>query len=135
MINVKADDLERRDKFVYVEAVRSGAYVRNRFGLRSKTLNVRVFFCRFNGFALDTRETPRASGRVSSDGVKNEQVLTLIEDEIVCPFIRLLDTPEAMKALTGGQPWQRLAFQYPPSRFDGNELSVMLDFTVTSPYC
>lgn len=135
MINVKIDGLTRGSKFVYVESVRTGAYVRNRLGLKTKTLNVRIFFCQFTGFGNDMRATVIPGGRVSSSEKKNEQVLTEIEEDIVDPFVRMLDTPEAMKRLTGGQPWQRLAFQYPPSRYDGNELSVMLEFTVIAPSC
>lgn len=135
MINVKVDGLSRGSKFCYVEAVRTGAYVRNRFGLKSKTLNIRLFFCQFTGFGNDMRATVLPGGRVSSQEKKNEEVLTSIEAEVVDPFVALLDTPEAMKRLTLGQPWQRIPFQYPPSRYDGNELSVMLEFTVIEPAC
>lgn len=135
MINMKIDGLNRGSKFVYVEAVRTGAYVRNRFGVKSKTLNVRVFFCQFTNFGNDMRATFIPGGRVSSHEKKNEEILTSIETEVVDRFVDLLDTPEAMKRLTLGQPWQRLPFQYPPSRYDGDELSVMLEFTVVAPKC
>lgn len=135
MINVKADGLERGDRFVYVEAVRTGAYVRNRVGVKSKTFTVRVFFCRFTNFGNDMRETVIPGGRVSSREKKNEEILTSIETEIVAPFVDLLDTPDAMRRLTLGQAWQRLPFQYPPSRYDGNELSVMIEFTAIEPMC
>lgn len=135
MINVKIDGFTRGTKFVYVEAVRTGAYVRNRVGVKSKTLNVRIFFCQFTEFGNDMRRTVIPGGRVSSHEKKNEEILTAIETEIVDPFVGLLDTPEAMKQLTLGQPWQRLPFQYPPSRYDGNELSVMLEFTVIASQC
>ncbi len=135
MINVKIDGLTRGKKFVYVEAVRTGAYVRSSVGRRSKTLNVRVFFCQFTNFANDMRAVAIPGGRVTSQGKKNEEVLTSIETEIVDRFVELLDTPEAMKRLTLGLPWQRLPFQYPPSRYDGNELSVMLEFALMVPQC
>ena len=135
MINVKIDGLDRGRKFVYVEAVRTGAYARNRFGARSRTLNIRIFFCQFTAFGNDMRTTILPGGRVSSNGKKNEEVLTAIEAEIVRPFIDLLDTPESLKRLTSGQPWQRIPFQYPPSRYDGNELSVMLEFAAIEPIC
>lgn len=135
MINVKIDGLTRGDKFVFVEAIRTGAYVRNRFGVKSKMYNVRVFFCQFTEFGNDMRATVIPGGRVSSNGRKIEEVLAAIEDEIVDPFVGLLDTPEAMRRLTSGQPWTRLPLQYPPSRYDGNEVSVMLEFTVTEPKC
>lgn len=135
MINVKIDGLTRGAKFVYVEAVRTGQYVRNRVGVKSKTFNVRIYFCQFTEFGNDMRATVIPGGRVSSHETKNEEILTAIETEIVDPFIDLLDTSEAMKRLTLGQPWQRLPFQYPPSRYDGNELSVMLEFTAVEPKC
>lgn len=135
MINVKIDGFTRGSKFVYVEAVRAGAYVRNRVGVKSKTLNIRIFFCQFTDFGNDMRAAFIPGGRVSSHEKKNEEILTAIETEIVDHFVKLLDTPEAMMRLTLGQPWQRLPFQYPPSRYDGNELSVMLEFTVVVTEC
>ena len=135
MINVKIDALTRGDRFVYVEAVRTGAYVKSRYGQRSKTLNMRLFFCQFTDFGNDMRATILPGGRVSSHEKKNEEVIASIESEIVAPFLDLLETPEAMRRLTLGQPWSRISFQYPPSRYDGNELSVMLEFSVVSPMC
>lgn len=135
MMNMKIDGLTRGAKFVYVEAVRTGAYVRNRVGMKSKTVNVRIFFCQFTDFGNDMRATVIPGGRVSSHEKKNEEILTMIETEMVDRFVDLLDTPEAMRMLTQGQPWQRLSFQYPPSRYDGNELSVMLEFTAVAPNC
>lgn len=135
MINIKADALKRGDKFVYVESVRTGSYVRNRYGAKSKTYNVRIYFCQFTSFMNDMRATFVPGGHVTSQGVKNEEIIRSIETGIVEPFVLLLDTPDAMKRLTLGQPWQRLSFQYPPSRFDGNELSVMLEFTAIAPMC
>lgn len=135
MINVKIDGFTRGTKFVYVEALRTGAYERNRIGVRSKAYNIRIFFCQFTEFGNDMRRTVIPGGRVSSNERKNEEVLAAIEDEIVLPFVELLDTPEAMRRLLGGHPWSRLPFQYPPSRYDGNELSVMLEFTVNEPNC
>lgn len=135
MINVKIDGLTRGMKFVYVEAVRTGAYVRNRFGVKSKTLDLRIYFCRFTDFGNDMRATFIPGGRVSSHCKKNEDILSEIEREIVDPFVTLLDTPDAVRRLTLGQPWTRLPFQYPPSRYDGNELSVMLQLTAIYPQC
>ncbi len=135
MINVKIDGFTRGTRFVYVEALRTGAYVRNRVGVKSKTYNVRIFFCQFTGFGNDMRATIIPGGRVSSHETKNEEILSAIESEIVEPFVDLLDTPEAMRRLTGGQSWTRIPVQYPPSRYDGNEISVMLEFTVTEPKC
>ena len=135
MINVKIDGFTRGTKFVYVEAVRNGAFVRNRVGVRSKTLTLRVFFCQFTEFGNDMRAAFIPGGRVTSHEKKNEEILTAIENEIVEPFVKLLDTPDAMRRLTLGQPWTRLPFQYPPSRYDSNEISVMLEFTVVTPIC
>ena len=135
MINVKIDGFTRGTKFVYVEAIRTGAYVRNRVGVKMKTYNIRIFFCQFTEFGNDMRATVIPGGRVSSQNRKNEEILTAIEDEIVDPFVDLLDMPEAMRRLTLGQPWARIPLQYPPSRYDGNELSVMLEFTIVGPKC
>jgi hypothetical protein len=135
MINVKIDGFTRGTKFVYAEAVRTGAYIKSRFGVKSKSVNIRLFFCQFTGFGNDMRSSVIPGGRVSSHWRKIEQVLKDIENEIVIKFVDLLDEPEVVRKLSLGQSWTRIPFQYPPSRYDGNEVSVMLEFTVTEPIC
>jgi len=136
MINLKIDGFDRGKKFVYVETMRSGQYVRNpRTRQLSRVFNARIYFCKFGEYTNDNLATPESFGRVSSANVKNDAIIEAIENEIIAPFVALLDLPENMKKFSFGQPIESFPFQYPPSRFDGNELSVMLELRFKIPVC
>lgn len=135
MLNVKIDGLSRGDSFVWVDAVRTGTITKDRFGRKFETWTAQIYFSKFTDFGNDMRANPNPGGRVSSHGVKNDEILEAIRTEIVYPFLRLLDAPDVRKSLNAGQEWTRIPVRRPPSRFDGNEISYLLELPVVMPIC
>jgi len=108
MMNIKADEYARSDKFVYIEEFTQGRYVIEGYK-KKKITRVQIWFCIFC--------------EMHSDAIKREQLRNQIEIEIVFPFMERLPKIET---------WQ---FFTPLPRFDANEISIMLQFEYKNDIC
>lgn len=114
MMNVKADDYKRGDSFVYVEEFRQGRITEGRYGGKSKEMKLQIYFCKFCELHNDARQREKL----------REQILA----DIVYPFI------DGYKK-AGYEDVSEWGIYYPLPRFDGNEVSVMLEFMAAMPVC
>lgn len=114
MMNVKVDAKTATAKFIYLEEIKRGEYHKDRF-FWTKTTTVNLFFSNFVTLQADadTRETLRNS----------------IETEVVIPFMT------KYAAAKGQSPVKSFKFVTPPSQFDGNEVSIVLQFDVIETIC
>lgn len=114
MMNVRADDYKRGDSFVYVEEFRQGRITEMRYGGKIKEMKLQIYFCKFC--------------ELHNNAIEREKLREKILTDIVYPFIN-----GYKKAGYGNvAEW---GIYYPLPRFDGNEVSVMLEFTAAMPIC
>jgi hypothetical protein len=132
MLNVKVDGVYRGESFVYLEEVQIGYYDMPRGRQRLKTIRMQLYFCKFidmHAFA-DRGDMPLSVEK--ADTVTRQELRDLIEGEIVLPFIdefdRAVDNGDFVRVT-------RFPFRYPPTRFDVNEVSVLLELEATIPLC
>lgn len=123
-MNIKADKYARKDKFSYLEAVRTGSY--ETFNFRTvQVTQCYVYFCMFYDLDMETSSN-------THDWDTREKLITQIEEEAVHRFVK------ALKAKYGN--WimsnELINFGYPTrSRFDANEVSVQINFRLAVPVC
>ena len=117
LMNVDVDVLSRSKPFAYIEEFRSGAYTKEDKFWRGKRTRVQIWFCRATDFQNSAKDRERERSR--------------IEREIVLPFIEIYESSNAFGLpLNGNWEWAT-----PPPRFDMNEVSIMLQFTVVEKKC
>lgn len=107
MFNVRADGFARGTKYAYIEEFKEGEIDMQGFFEKDK-LRLNIYFSEI------PKEELNAIGR--------EQIREAIKAEIVKPFIKaFIDSPHFSSN-------KLFKYYYPLSRFDANEISVMLDF-------
>lgn len=114
MMNVYADELKREESFVYIEEFTRGRYSKNGY-FPTKTMQMQIYFSKFCEHANKATE--------------REALRELIESEIVLNFMREYESSSYFEAV---ENWDIL---YPPSRWDANEVSVMLYFGCKLQMC
>jgi len=120
MMNIKADDYARGDRFVYVEEFTQGRYVVEGYR-KKKVTRVQIWFCRL---FLSVDENGKLTGNeMHNNAIQREQIRNEIESEIVLPFMAKFPDIES---------WQ---FFTPLPRFDANEVSIMLQFEYKNDIC
>lgn len=110
MMNVAADLIDRTKGFIYVEEYYKGSYLTDKY-MPAKRSTLQIYFCKFidfHGTALD-REVIRKE----------------IESDAVMPVIN------ALKANTNYPITSSIDFSLPLPRFDANEVSIMIQFSIT----
>jgi hypothetical protein len=130
MMNVKADDIERDKSFVYIEELTQSRIETPKGRPASRVTPVQIYFCRFeplhnDAWHGDTRHSQAAAAKLT---VARQAIRDSIENEMVLPVVERIS-----------QELQRYSptytFRYPPSRFDANEVAVMLEVTITDYIC
>lgn len=107
MFNVRADGFARGTKYTYIEEFKEGEIDMQGYFEKDK-LRLNIYFSEI------PKEELNAIGR--------EQIREAIKAEIVKPFIKaFIDSPYFSSN-------KIFKYYYPLSRFDANEISVMLDF-------
>lgn len=114
MMNVKADDLKLQDSFVYIEEFTRGRYITEGFRAK-KSKQMQIYFSKFT--------------ELENDADVREQIRDQIEAEIVLKFMKEYNDSKLFDIV---ENWEVL---YPPSRWDANEVSVMLYFTCKMNQC
>lgn len=135
-MNLKADAVENDAGLIFIEEVRGGRYrlPQNRAQgfYRQKETRLSIYFCRFmkelEPFA-GLGDTPLSVQAQHTLTMTRQAIRDRIEAEVVIPFMNAID--EAMKRDWRGYTVGDYTFTYPHlSRFDSNEVAVVLDFTL-----
>lgn len=106
---------ERLQGFCYIEEFRQGKYNKAVHGWFSKSTRVQLWFCKF--------------GQLHADAIMREVLRGDIEQEIVLPFIKSINSLGQFKTI------DTFEFFTPPPRFDANEVSIMLQFNLDEVSC
>lgn len=135
-MNVKADAVRNDAGLIFIEEVRRGRYrvpqSRAQGFFRQKETSLSVYFCRFS-----KELEPFAGLGTTQPSVDARRTLTMtrqairdrIEAEVVIPFIDAMN--KAMLTTLRGVTVGDYNYTYPfRSRFDSNEVAVVLDFTL-----
>ena len=114
MMNVAADTIERYKGFAYIEEYRQGYYSFRGFQ-RTRTTRLQIYFCKFVDF--------------HDNAINRELMREKIEEEAVIPFVTKMNENDNFKQI------ERFDIATPLPRFDANEVSVRLEFDLTSAIC
>ena len=107
MFNIRADGFDRGTKYAYIEEFKEGE-INMQGNFEADKLRLNIYF------SVIPEQELNAIGR--------EQIREAIKAEIVKPFIKaFIDSPHFSSN-------KLFKYYYPLSRFDANEVSVMLDF-------
>ena len=107
MFNIRADGFDRGTKYAYIEEFKEGE-INMQGNFESDKLRLNIYF------SVIPEQELNAIGR--------EQIREAIKAEIVKPFIKaFIDSPHFSSN-------KLFKYYYPLSRFDANEVSVMIDF-------
>ena len=114
MMNVAADTIERYKGFAYIEEYRQGYYSFRGYK-KTRTTRIQIYFCKFVGF--------------QDNAINRELMREKIEEEAVLPFITMMNENDNFKQI------ERFDVGTPLPRFDANEVSIKLEFDLTSTIC
>ena len=107
MFNIRADGFARGSKYAYIEEFKEGE-INMQGNFEADKLRLNIYF------SVIPEQELNAIGR--------EQIREAIKAEIVKPFIKaFIDSPHFSSN-------KLFKYYYPLSRFDANEVSVMIDF-------
>lgn len=115
MMNIKVDEISRDKSYAYIEEFRQGRYSKGGRFWKNKTTRVQIWFCKATDF--------------QNEAIQREQLRKQIEQEIVLPFMENYNKEQSFKPI---DDWEWFT---PPSRFDENEVSIMLQFIVEEINC
>lgn len=132
-MNIKADAMQNYEGLIFMEEIQQGRYDMPGRGarfFRQKNTNVSIYFCRFSKTLNEfggSGQTP-ISGRNLT--LTRQEIRDQIECEVVQPFMESMDSYQRSKSATISI--NSYNFVYPPhSRFDSNEVAIILNFTIT----
>ncbi len=135
MMNVKVDTITRDKSFVWLEEPLQGTVALRRRGhpyLRGAyTTRVNLYFCRFEPMHNDAFKGDTYFSENSGGGEKRIAIRDAILRELALPFVGRLR--RAGFARRYPELYESMRITYPRSRFDGNEVSVMLEFDYLEP--
>ena len=107
MFNIRADGFDRGTKYAYIEEFKEGE-ISMQGNFESDKLRLNIYFS-----VIPEQEL---------DAIGRELIRERIKSEIVKPFIKaFIDSPHFSSN-------KLFKYYYPLSRFDANEVSVMIDF-------
>ena len=107
MFNIRADGFDRGTKYAYIEEFKEGE-INMQGNFESDKLRLNIYFS-----VIPEQEL---------DAIGRELIRERIKSEIVKPFIKaFIDSPHFSSN-------KLFKYYYPLSRFDANEVSVMIDF-------
>lgn len=142
MLNVKVDTMERfvtdsdgnrvSSDFVYVEEPTTGYYDTPYRGYPTQRTIMQVYFCKFEPMANDAYKGDTKLSK-NSPTVGRLELKNQIEEQMVRPFLYLLKTSQLVKQYP--EIMNTVRVLYPSSRFDANEVSVGLEFTLKQDWC
>lgn len=142
MLNVKVDTMERfvtdsdgnrvSSDFVYVEEPTTGYYDTPYRGYPTQRTIMQVYFCKFEPMANDAYKGDTKFSQ-NSPTIGRLELKNQIEEQMVRPFLYLLKNSQLVKQYP--EIMNTVRVLYPSSRFDANEVSVGLEFTLKQDWC
>lgn len=142
MLNVKVDTMERfvtdsdgnrtSSDFVYVEEPTTGYYDTPYRGYPTQRTIMQVYFCKFEPMANDAYKGDTRFSK-NSPTIGRLELKNQIEEQMVRPFLYLLKNSQLVKQYPDIMNTVRVL--YPSARFDANEVSVGLEFTLKQDWC
>ena len=131
MVNVKIDDVERDKTFAYIEEVETSRIVADAGRPARRITPLSIYFCRFEPFQNDaghgdTRHSQQAAEKMTPT---RQSIRDELETSVVLPFIsRVLTTRQRGYTPT-------ITINYPPARFDANEVPIEVTIEFTEYIC
>lgn len=131
MVNVKIDDVERDKTFAYIEEVETSRIVADAGRPSRRITPLSIYFCRFEPFQNDaghgdTRHSQQAAEKMTPT---RQSIRDELETSVVLPFIsRVLTTRQRGYTPT-------ITINYPPARFDANEVPIEVTIEFTEYIC
>ena len=142
MLNVKVDTMERfvtdsdgnrtSSDFVYVEEPTTGYYDTPYRGYPTQRTIMQVYFCKFEPMANDAYKGDTKFSK-NSPTIGRLELKNQIEEQMVRPFLYLLESSPLV--LRYPDIMNTVRVLYPSPRFDANEVSVGLEFTLKQDWC
>ena len=142
MLNVKVDTMERfvtdsdgnrtSSDFVYVEEPTTGYYDTPYRGYPTQRTIMQVYFCKFEPMANDAYKGDTKFSK-NSPTIGRLELKNQIEEQMVRPFLYLLKSSPLV--LRYPDIMNTVRVLYPSPRFDANEVSVGLEFTLKQDWC
>lgn len=142
MLNVKVDTMERfvtdsdgnrvSSDFVYVEEPTTGYYDTPYRGYPTQRTIMQVYFCKFEPMANDAYKGDTKFSK-NSPTIGRLELKSQIEEQMVRPFLYLLKNSQLVKQHP--EIMNTVRVLYPSARFDANEVSVGLEFTLKQDWC
>lgn len=142
MLNVKVDTMERfvtdsdgnrtSSDFVYVEEPTTGYYDTPYRGYPTQRIIMQVYFCKFEPMANDAYKGDTKFSK-NSPTIGRLELKNQIEEQMVRPFLYLLKSSPLV--LRYPDIMNTVRVLYPSPRFDANEVSVGLEFTLKQDWC
>ena len=131
MVNVKIDDVQRDKTFAYIEEVETSRIVADAGRPARRITPLSIYFCRFEPFQNDaghgdTRHSQEAAEKMTPT---RQAIRDELETSVVLPFIaRVLSTRQRGYTPT-------ITINYPPARFDANEVPIEVTIEFTEYIC
>lgn len=107
IMNVKVDELNKEQSFVYIEEFIRGRFTQEKYR-KTRTMQMQIYFSKF----VEMHE----------NALVRQALRDQIENEIVLKFMSVY---EASNYFANVENWN---IYYPLPRWDANEVSVMLEF-------
>lgn len=132
-MNIKADAIHNYEGLIFMEEIQQGRYDMPGTGMRffrQKNTNVSIYFCRFSRTLNEFGGSGQTSESERNLTLTRQEIRDRIECEVVLPFMESMDSYQKSKSSTISI--NSYNFVYPPhSRFDSNEVAIILNFTIT----
>lgn len=131
MVNVKIDDVQRDKTFAYIEEVETSRIAADVGRPARRITPLSIYFCRFEPFQNDAGD---GNVQVDQEATENntlvrQQIRDELETSVVLPFIsRVLSTRQREYTPT-------ITINYPPARFDANEVPIEVTIEFTEYIC
>lgn len=133
MINVKIDTVTRDKMFVYLEEPTQGTILMDNYHRTRQTTLFRLYFCKFEEMHNDNWAGDSIWNEKADITIHRQTIRDSLEDTMVRPLISVL-----RKSWVGTRfpdAFNSIRVLYPRPRFDANEVSVGLEFTIQDPWC
>lgn len=131
MVNIKIDDVTRDKTFAYIEEVETSRIAADVGRPARRITPLSIYFCRFEPFQNDAGD---GNVQVDQEATENntlvrQQIRDELETSVVLPFIsRVLSTRQREYTPT-------ITINYPPARFDANEVPIEVTIEFTEYIC
>lgn len=133
MINVKIDTVTRDKMFVYIEEPTQATINMDLYQRTTQSTLLRIYFCRFEKMHNDNWPGDSQWNEKANSSIHRQSIRDSIEEQMVRPFITLIRRSSWGNRYRDAFNSLRILYPYP--RFDANEVSVGIEFTIREKWC